>query len=640
MKTVRLTMAQALVRFLENQYLAWDDQEQPFVAGIFMIPGHGNVVGLGQALAQEAKRMKVYQGKNEQGMAHAALAFAKQKKRKQIMAATSSVGPGAANMVTACGTATANNIPLLVLPGDTFASRQPDPVLQQVELAQSAGLSTNDAFRAVCRYFDRVERPEQVMSALINAMRVLTDPADTGAVCLALPQDVEGEAYDYPLSFFERRVHRLQRRPPEKEAIALAAERVRQAKNPLLICGGGVRYSEAHEAFARFAERFNIPFGETQAGKSALTWDHPLNLGGIGVTGTQAANVLAKEADLIIGVGTRYTDFTTASKWLFNEEAKFLNINVSPFQAGKLDALPLIADAREGLEALSEALTGYKSGYGDEITSALEDWKKELARLDTMVYNEVTPPLINDANADSAGQFALDLGTALTQTAALGALNRLIPKDAVVIGSSGSLPGDMQRMWRPESVDSYNMEYGYSCMGYEVSGALGQKLAVGDKEVYSMVGDGSFVMLHSELLTAVQERIKINICLFDNAGFGCINNLQVGQGNDSLCTELRYRTESGRHDGSFLAVDYAKIAEGYGCKAYTIRTLEELEAAVKDALKVKSRPVLFDLKVLPKSMTDGYASWWRVGSAEVSENPRNHTAWQEHLDHIKDAKAY
>ena len=640
MKTVRLTMAQALVRFLENQYLAWDDQEQPFVAGIFMIPGHGNVVGLGQALAQEAKRMKVYQGKNEQGMAHAALAFAKQKKRKQIMVATSSVGPGAANMVTACGTATANNIPLLVLPGDTFASRQPDPVLQQVELAQSAGLSTNDAFRAVCRYFDRVERPEQVMSALINAMRVLTDPADTGAVCLALPQDVEGEAYDYPLSFFERRVHRLQRRPPEKEAIALAAGRVRQAKKPLLICGGGVRYSEAHGAFARFAERFNIPFGETQAGKSALTWDHPLNLGGIGVTGTQAANVLAKEADLIIGVGTRYTDFTTASKWLFNEEAKFLNINVSPFQAGKLDALPLIADAREGLEALSEALTGYKSGYGDEITSALEDWKKELARLDTMVYNEVTPPLINDANADSAGQFALDLGTALTQTAALGALNRLIPKDAVVIGSSGSLPGDMQRMWRPESVDSYNMEYGYSCMGYEVSGALGQKLAVGDKEVYSMVGDGSFVMLHSELLTAVQERIKINICLFDNAGFGCINNLQVGQGNDSLCTELRYRTESGRHDGSFLAVDYAKIAEGYGCKAYTIRTLEELEAAVKDALKVKSRPVLFDLKVLPKSMTDGYASWWRVGSAEVSENPRNHTAWQEHLDHIKDAKAY
>lgn len=640
MNTVRLTMAQALIRFLEQQYLAWDDQEVPFVEGIFMIPGHGNVVGLGQAIAQEAKRLKIYQGKNEQGMAHAAIAFAKQKKRKQIMVATSSIGPGAANMVTACGTATANNIPLLVLPGDTFASRQPDPVLQQVELAQSAGISTNDAFRAVCRYFDRIERPEQVMTALINAMRVLTDPADTGAVCLALPQDVEGEAYDYPLSFFEKRVHHLQRRPPEKEALARAAELIRKARKPLLICGGGVRYSEAHEAFARFAERFHIPFGETQAGKSALTWDFPLNLGGIGVTGTQPANLLAREADLIIGVGTRYTDFTTASKWLFNEKAKFLNINVSPFQAMKMDALPLIADARLGLEALTEALGDYRSAYRDEIDRALSDWKEELVRLDGMVYNESTPPLINDRNAQSAGLYAMDLGSALTQTAALGALNRLIPENAVVIGSSGSLPGDMQRMWRPHSPDSYNMEYGYSCMGYEVSGALGQKMAVGDQETYSMVGDGSFVMLHSELLTAVQERIKINICLFDNAGFGCINNLQTGQGNDSLCTELRYRTETGRHDGSFLQVDYAKIAQGYGCRAYTVRTLEELESAVKDALKVKDRPVLFDIKVLPKSMTGGYASWWRVGSAEVSENPLNQKAWQEHLDHIKDARAY
>ncbi len=640
MNTVRLTMAQALIRFLENQYLAWDDQETPFVAGIMMIPGHGNVVGLGQAIAQEAKRMKIYQGKNEQGMAHVALAFAKQKKRKQIMAATSSVGPGAANMLTACGTATANNIPLLVLPGDTFASRQPDPVLQQIEHAQSAGLSTNDAFRAVCRYFDRIERPEQVMSALLNAMRVLTDPADTGAVCLALPQDVEGEAYDYPVSFFEKRVYHLQRRPPEKDALDRAIELIKRSKKPLLICGGGVRYSEAHAAFAEFAEKFNIPFGETQAGKSALVWDHPLNLGGIGVTGTLAANTLAKEADLIIGVGTRYTDFTTASKWLFNPKAKFLNINVSPFQAMKLDALPLIADAREALVALTRALDGYKSSYQHEITQAREQWQQELKRLDSTVYDEQNPPLINDRNADSAGQYAMDLASALTQTAALGTINRLIPKDAVVIGSSGSLPGDMQRMWRPHSPDSYNMEYGYSCMGYEVSGALGQKMAVGDKETYSLVGDGSFVMLHSELLTAVQEKIKINICLFDNASFGCINNLQTGQGNDSLCTELRYRTASGKHDGSFLHVDYAKIAQGYGCKAYTIRTLEELESALKDALKVKDRPVLFDIKVLPKTMTDGYASWWRVGSAEVSENPRNHAAWQEHLDHIKDARAY
>ena len=640
MNTVRLTMAQALVRFLENQYLAFDGQELPFVEGIFMLPGHGNVVGLGQAIAQEARRMKVYQGKNEQGMAHAAVAFARQKKRKQICVATSSIGPGAANMVTACATATANNIPLLVLPGDTYASRQPDPVLQQIEHLHDAGLSTNDAFRAVCRYFDRIQRPEQVMSALLNAMRVLTDPADTGAVCLALPQDVEGEAYDYPLSFFEKRVHRLQRRPPEEAALKEAVQLIRGARKPLLICGGGVRYAEAHQAFQDFAERFNIPFGETQAGKSAVVWDHPLNLGGIGVTGTLAANTLAREADLIIGVGTRYTDFTTASKWLFHPEARFLNLNVSPFQAMKLDALPLIGDARESLLALTDALAGYRSAYTDEIKQARDTWQQELDRLDSMVHDQQTPPLVNDHNARSAGEFARDLKAALTQTAALGAINRLIPKDAVVIGSSGSLPGDMQRMWRPATRDSYHMEYGYSCMGYEVSGALGQKLAVGDQETYSMVGDGSFVMLHSELLTAVQERIKINICLFDNASYGCINNLQIAQGNDSLCTELRYRTESGKHDGSFMEVDYAKIAAGYGCKAYTVRTLEELEQAVKDALTVRDRPVLFDIKVLPKTMTDGYASWWRVGSAEVSENPRNHQAWQEHLDHIKDAKAY
>lgn len=640
MKTIRLTMTQALVRFLEKQYLAWDNEEQPFIAGIFMIPGHGNVVGLGQAIAQEAKRMKIYQGKNEQGMAHAAIAFAKQKKRKQIMVATSSIGPGAANMVTACGTATANNIPLLVLPGDTFASRQPDPVLQQVELSQSSGISTNDAFRAVCRYFDRIERPEQVMTALINAMRVLTDPAETGAVCLALPQDVEGEAFDYPTSFFVKRVHRLQRRPPEPEVITQAVKLIKSSQKPLMICGGGVRYSEAHEAFAKFSERFNIPFGETQAGKSALTWDFPLNLGGIGVTGTQPANRLAREADLIIGVGTRYTDFTTASKWLFNEDAKFLNINVSPFQAMKMDALPLIADARLALEALAETLGDYRSGYKNEIKTMLMDWEHELSRLDGMIFDKGISPLINDRNAQSVDQYAIDLNSTLTQTAALGALNRLIPKDAVVIGSSGSLPGDMQRMWRPYSVDSYNMEYGYSCMGYEVSGALGQKLAAGDKETYSMVGDGSFVMLHSELLTAVQEKIKINVCLFDNAGFGCINNLQTGQGNDSLCTELRYRTGSGKHDGSFLQVDYAKIAQGYGCKAYTVRTLEELENAIKDALDIKDRPVLFDIKVLPKTMTDGYSSWWRVGSAEVSENPRNQAAWQDHLNHIKNARAY
>ncbi|NLA54037.1 MAG: 3D-(3,5/4)-trihydroxycyclohexane-1,2-dione acylhydrolase (decyclizing), partial [Clostridiales bacterium] len=560
----------ALVRFLENQYLAWDGKEEPFVRGIFMLPGHGNVVGLGQAIAQEAHHLKIYQGKNEQGMAHAAIAYAKQKNRKQIFAVTTSVGPGAANLVTACGTATANNIPLLVLPGDTYASRQPDPVLQQIEQPQSAGISTNDAFRAVCRYFDRIERPEQLMSGLLNAIRVLTDPAETGAVWLALPQDVEGEAYDYPLSFFAKRVHSLQRRPPEVQAIKQAAAAIKKARKPMLICGGGVKYAEAHAEFRSFAEAFSIPFGETQAGKSAIVWDHPLNLGGIGVTGCSAANEIAKEADLIIGVGTRYTDFTTASKWLFSPDAKFININVSPFQAGKLDAVPVIADAKTALPQLLEELKGYKTNYSGEIEAAKKDWDKELNRLDNLTYTPGADLCVADANADSALQFSQDLDTVFTQTAALGAINRLIPDDAVVIGSSGSLPGDMQRMWRPKTQDSYNMEYGYSCMGYEISGALGQKLAVGKNiEVYSMVGDGSFVMLHSELLTTIQERMKINISLFDNASFGCINNLQVGQGNASLCTELRYRTESGQHDGPFLSVDYAKIAEGYGAAAYT-----------------------------------------------------------------------
>jgi 3D-(3,5/4)-trihydroxycyclohexane-1,2-dione acylhydrolase (decyclizing) len=633
-------MAQALVRFLENQYVRFDGEEHRFVRGVMMLPGHGNVVGLGQALQQERKALELYQGKNEQGMAHAAIAFAKQVKRKQIFAVTSSVGPGAANMVTAAGTATANNIPVLILPGDVYACRQPDPVLQQIEQTHDLGLSTNDAFRAVCRYVDRVNRPDQLMSAMLNAFRVLTDPADTGAVCVALPQDVEGEAYDYPESFFNKRVHVIERRPPTREAVAEAAKAVRAAKKPILICGGGVRYSEAHDAFRAFAESFKIPFGETQAGKSAIEWTHPMNLGGIGVTGCQAANDLAKEADLVIGVGTRYTDFTTASKWLFREDAKYVNISASPFQAMKLDAVPVIADAKEALTAIASALTGYQSSWGGEIEIAKARWAEELARLDGLSYTgEGYTPEVNDRNAASAKKFAKDLDASLTQTEVLGALNRLIERDAVVIGSSGSLPGCMQRMWRPEVPDTYNMEYGYSCMGYEISGALGVKLAIGDRQVYSMVGDGSFVMLHSELLTAVQERKKINVCLFDNASFGCINNLQIGQGNETMLTELRYRDGTG-HGGSFLSVDYAKIAEGYGAIGYTVRTMAELEEAVKGAKKITDRPVLFDIKVLPKSMTGGYGAWWRVGTPETSENPRCRDAWREHLEHIESAQKY
>ena len=640
MKTVRLTMAQALVRFLENQYIAYDGKEHPFVEGVIMLPGHGNVVGLGQALRQEAHRLHVWQGKNEQGMAHTAVAFAKQMKRKKIIAVTSSVGPGAANMVTAAATATANNIPVLILPGDVYACRQPDPVLQQIEQTHDLSISTNDAFRAVCRYWDRIVRPEQLMSAMISAFRTLTDPANTGAVCIAIPQDVEGEAYDYPESFFEKRVWRLARRQPDPEAIAEAAKVIKAAKKPLLICGGGVRYSEAHEEFKAFAEATGIPFGETQAGKSAIPFDHELNLGGIGVTGCSAANEIAKEADVVIGVGTRYTDFTTSSKWLFADDAKFVNVNVSEFQAYKLDAVPVIADAKRALPVLLEALDGYKAPYTTEVKDARDRWFSELDRLMHTAYGPGYVPEVNDANAKSADRFAADMNADLTQTAVLGAINFTIDPEDVAIGSSGSLPGDMQRMWCARGVDTYNMEYGYSCMGYEVSGALGVKYAIGDRDVYAMVGDGSFIMLHSELLTAVQEHKKINVCVFNNASFGCINNLQVGHGNDTLCTELRFRGEDGAHSGRFIPVDFAKIAEGYGCKTFTIHTIDEMKAAIKEAKKIDGVPVVFDIRVLPKSMTEGYGSWWRVGDTEVSENPKNLKAYEDHLAHVKDARKY
>lgn len=642
MKTVRLTMAQALVRFLENQFIEVDGVQNRFVKGLFIIPGHGNVVGLGQALSQEAKHLEIYQGKNEQGMAQAAVAFAAQTKRKQMMVATSSVGPGAANMVTACGTATSNNLPLLVLPGDTYACRQPDPVLQQVEHTNSLALTTNDAFKAVCRYWDRIVRPEQLMSAMLSAFRVLTDPANTGAVCIAMPQDVEGEAYDYPVSFFQKRVWRLERRPATEVALADAAAAIKKAKRPLLICGGGVRYSEAHQEFLHFAETFGIPYGETQSGKSATDWKHPLNLGGLGTTGCSAANEIARKADLVIGVGTRYTDFTTASRWLFKDTCKFVNINVSEFQALKLDAVPVVADAKDTLPRLEKMLKGYKTGYTTEIKAAKDKWLKELDRLDSIVYSakKSWKPEVNDANRGCVERFVKDLKTELCQTTVLGAINNFMSEGDVAIGAAGSLPGDMQRMWRPTGIDTYNMEYGYSTMGYEIAGALGVKIAIGNEhEVYGFCGDGSFNMLHGELITAVQERKKINICLFDNASFGCINNLQVGHGNKVLCTELRQRNKDGLF-GDFMNIDYAAVAKAYGCKSYTIRTMDQLMAALEDAKKIKNRPVLFDIKVLPKTMTDGYTSWWRVGDTEVSELPENVECWNDLQEHLKDCRKY
>ena len=518
METIRLTMAQALVRFLDAQYVELDGRESRFVNNIFGVFGHGCVVGVGQALQQGGHSIRFLQGKNEQNMALAATAFAKQKNRLEIIPCVSSIGPGAMNMVTAAGCATANRIPLLLLPGDTFACRQPDPVLQQAEFFHSFGQTVTDAFRGVCHYFDRIERPEQLMTAAIHAMRVLTDPADTGAVCLAMPQDVEGEAYDYPVSFLRKRVWHLDRRIPTAAQTERAAEIIRGAKNPLLICGGGVRYSYAGDALAEFIEKTGIPFSETQAGKGTLPWTHPLNLGGIGVTGTQSANRIAKDADVIVAVGTRLTDFTTSSKWLFGENTKVVSLNICPFDAVKMDAEPMICDAREGLTALTAALDGYRAG---NIPAAEKERAEWLAIADDWYHKE-----------DPRG---------LTQTRALGIINEFMKPSDVAVGSAGSLPGDMQRLFRPGDRDTYHMEYGFSNMGYETNGALGVKLACPDSEVYTFFGDGTYLMAHSELVTCLQEGLRVHFCLFDNSGWGCIENLQNNQGGDTFGTVFRFR---------------------------------------------------------------------------------------------------
>lgn len=623
MKTTRLTMAQALVKFLDNQYVEVDGVQSKFVAGIFTIFGHGNVLGIGQALEQDSGQLIVHQGRNEQGMCHAAIGFAKQNLRRKIYACSSSVGPGAANMLTAAATATANRIPLLLLPGDVYASRQPDPVLQQIEQFHDLSISTNDSFKAVSKYWDRINRPEQLMSAALNAMRVLTDPAETGAVTLALPQDVQAEAYDYPDSFLQKRVHRIDRRPASDAMLGDALALLKGKRKPLLVCGGGVRYSGAADALQAFAERFDIPFAETQAGKSAIVSAHPLNLGGLGETGSLAANLLAKEADVIIGVGTRYSDFTTASKWLFqNPEVQFLNLNVGAFDAQKLDGVQVLADAKVALEALTDALAeiGYRSAWGDQPQQARAQLEAEVDRLYAVEYQtQDFVPEINDHLDPAVLREFIELtGSCLTQSRVLGVLNQNLPRDAVIVAAAGSLPGDLQRAWRSTGVNTYHVEYGYSCMGYEVNAALGVKLAEPQREVYALVGDGSYMMLHSELATSIQERRKVNVILLDNMTFGCINNLQMEHGMDSFGTEFRFRNlETGKLDGDFVPVDFAMSAAAYGCKTYKVNTLPELETALIDAQK-QSVSTLIDIKVLPKTMIHKYLSWWRVGVAEVS----------------------
>ncbi|MFJ3487219.1 3D-(3,5/4)-trihydroxycyclohexane-1,2-dione acylhydrolase (decyclizing) [Pseudomonas sp. NPDC090202] len=643
MTTTRLTMAQALVKFLDNQYVEVDGVQSKFVAGVFTIFGHGNVLGLGQALEQDSGDLIVHQGRNEQGMCHAAMGFAKQHLRRKIYACTSSVGPGAANMITAAATASANRIPLLLLPGDVYASRQPDPVLQQIEQFHDLSISTNDAFKAVSKYWDRVNRPEQLMSAALNAMRVLTDPAETGAVTLALPQDVQGEAYDYPDTFLQKRVHRIDRRPPSEAMLGDALALLKGKRKPLLICGGGVRYSGAAAELQAFAERFDIPFTETQAGKSAIVSAHPLNMGGIGETGSLAANTLAREADLIIGVGTRYSDFTTGSKSLFqNPEVQFLNLNVGAFDVQKLDGVQVLADAKVALTALADRLGDYRAAWGEQPRQARAALDAEVDRLYAVEYQtqDFEPEVSGHLDPQVLRDFIEMTGSCLTQSRVLGLLNQQLPTDAVIVAAAGSLPGDLQRAWRSTSVDSYHVEYGYSCMGYEVNAALGAKMAAPEREVYALVGDGSYMMLHSELATSIQERRKINVVLLDNMAFGCINNLQMGNGMGSFGTEFRFRNpETGQLDGDFVPVDFAMSAAAYGCKTYKVKTVEELQAALADARK-QTVSTLIDIKVLPKTMIHGYLSWWRVGVAEVSTSDKTAEAYQRQMTMLAKARKY
>ena len=636
-----MTTGQAIVKFLDNQYVSFDGVENKFVEGIFTIFGHGIVCGLGQALDENPGSLKVFQGKNEQGMAHAATSFAKQNNRRKIIACSSSIGPGAANMITAAATATVNNIPLLLFPADAFGTRQPDPVLQQFEQSYSLAVTTNDAYKPVCRYWDRITRPEQVMSALMNAMRALTDTANCGAVCIALCQDVEGESYDFPDSFFAKRVHKITRITPDADEIADIAEIIANAKKPLLIAGGGVRYSEAGEAVEAFAEKFNIPFAETQSGKSAVLSSHPYNLGGVGVTGNLAANTIAKEADVIIGVGTRFSDFTTGSKSLFREDVKVVTINTDRFDAYKLDAVKCVADAKKAVCALYDALEtkGYKAPWTTEIADAKAAWDEEMKRLAAYSYGEGFEPLIKARYEETIPEFLKLYGSALTQTQALAYIRANIAPDAIAVAAAGSLPGCMQRMWTTDARYTYNMEYGYSCMGYEIAGALGSKLAEPDREVYAFCGDGSYLMLHSELVTSIQEGKKINVLLFDNAGFGCINNLQMSNGIGNLATEFRKRDENGNLLGDLIPIDFAMCAAGYGCKTYQVRTMEDLAFALEDSKK-QTVSTLLDIKVLPKTMTDGYGAWWHVGIASTSGKPSVRNAYNEKEKNLSKARKY
>ena len=594
--TTRLTTAQAIIRFLRNQCSERDGKRHRLFEGCLGIFGHGNVAGIGQALEQDSG-LRYYLFRNEQAMVHTAAAFAKMSNRLRTLACTSSIGPGATNMLTGAALATINRLPVLLMPGDIFARRNVAPVLQQLESSSSQDISVNDCFRPVSRYWDRIERPEQILTALPAAMRVLTSPAETGACVLSLPQDTQAEAFDYPESFFAERVWSVPRARCDQQALARAAEWIRSAQRPLIIAGGGVIYSEATAALAEFASRTGIAVAETQAGKGSLSYDHPQNLGAMGVTGTPGANRIARDADLIIGIGTRYSDFTSASQTAFQNPAlRFINLNVSEFDAGKQSALPLVGDAQVTINELSRALEGFavSDSYASCVKSLREQWEKEVDRLHTLKHG---PPI--------------------SQGEVIGIVNQVSGPRDVLVCAAGSLPGDLHKMWRTRDPKGYHMEYGYSTMGYEISGGLGVKMADPDREVFVMVGDGSYLMMSQEIVTSLQEGYKLNILVLDNHGFSSIGGLSRACGNAGMGTEYRYRT-NGKMSGDLISVDFVANAKSLGAEAVRAVSGKDLKEALEWSKKSSKTSVVV-IETAYDQRVPGYESWWDVPIAQVSE---------------------
>jgi 3D-(3,5/4)-trihydroxycyclohexane-1,2-dione acylhydrolase (decyclizing) len=604
MATIRLTTAQALVRFLAQQHVERDGIEHQFFGGCFGIFGHGNVAGIGEALYESPELLAYYQARNEQAMVHAAVGYARMRNRLGTLVCTSSIGPGATNMVTGAALATINRLPVLLLPGDVFASRRPDPVLQQLEVPWRGDTSVNDAFQPVSRYFDRIERPEQLMPAALQAMRVLVNQAETGAVTLAFPQDVQAEAWDFPDEFFERRIWHVPRTRPDDDALAAAAELVREAERPLIVAGGGVIYSEATEALRRLVDETRIPVAETQAGKGSLPFDHPGALGAIGVTGTFAANRVAAEADVVLGVGTRWTDFTTASKTLFEHpDVRFVSVNVADFDAAKLAGLALVGDARATLETLTKRLADYevRPVYRTHAAQLKAEWDAEVTRL----YGLGHTPLP-------------------AQSEVIGAVNDASAPEDVVVCAAGSMPGELHKLWRTRDPKGYHVEYGYSCMGYEIPGGLGVKLAAPDRDVYVLIGDGSYLMLPSEIVTTVQEGLKLTIVLVDNHGFNSIGSLSRSLGTDGFGTHYRYRLDgsigldSESEPPPLLPVDLAANAESLGARVIRCGGIDNLRAGLERA-KQEEGTVVLHIEVDRYAEAPSYDSWWDVPVAEVSD---------------------